>query len=61
MSKADFEPYHEYVDKSYQPDLERDVIVAYRIKPILGKAGSQFEGVLVGCWKNCLLGSWEEV
>lgn len=31
-----FEPYHEYVDKNYKPDLENNVIAVFRIKPAKG-------------------------
>ncbi|MET1160162.1 MAG: type III ribulose-bisphosphate carboxylase [Thermoprotei archaeon] len=36
MVKHGFEPYHEYVDESYTPDLDNDVVAVFRIKPAQG-------------------------
>jgi len=36
MSKPGFEPYHEYVDSTYTPDLNNDVIAVFRVKPAQG-------------------------
>jgi ribulose-bisphosphate carboxylase large chain len=64
LSKADFEPYHEYVDKSYQPDPERHVIVVFRIKPAQGftiedAAGGVAAESSTGTWTT--LYSWYDV
>ena len=34
--KPGFEPYSQYVDKNYTPDLEHDVIVVFKIRPAKG-------------------------
>ncbi|MDK6029014.1 type III ribulose-bisphosphate carboxylase [Ignisphaera sp. 4213-co] len=55
MSKADFEPYHMWVDKNYSPDFKKDVVVTFRVTPA---EGFSIEDVAGGVAAESSTGTW---
>jgi ribulose-bisphosphate carboxylase large chain len=53
--KADFEPYHVWVDKGYVPDFKKDVIVTFRVTPA---EGFSIEEVAGGVAAESSTGTW---
>ncbi|MCE4613703.1 MAG: type III ribulose-bisphosphate carboxylase [Desulfurococcales archaeon] len=51
----DFEPYPEFVDKTYKPDHERDVVVTFRVTPAKGFTVEDAAG---GVAAESSTGSW---
>jgi len=55
MSKLEWEPYSAWVDKSYTPDPDRDVIVTFRVTPA---EGFTIEDVAGGIAAESSTGTW---
>lgn len=63
-SKFDFETYHEYVNRDYNPDPDNDVVAVFRVKPAPGftiedAAGGVAAESSTGTWTS--LYSWYDV